>query len=202
MTENPPYVNAYGQLPKLFEAIITASVPPKVTQDFLYSKLEMKSTSHRPFVPFLKRLGFLDESNTPTQFYKDYRDRTKSKIIMADCIRKSYSTLYESHEYAHTLGETELISKMKTITGLDENNKALSSMVGTFKELCKLADFENKEPIQKKESETETEIIVTNKPSGVKLGISYTINLNLPATTEIEVFNAIFKSLKEHILHE
>ena len=35
-----------------------------------------------------------------------------------------------------------------------------------------------------------------------QLGISYTINLNLPATTEIEVFNSIFKALKEHILHE
>ena len=34
----------------------------------------------------------------------------------------------------------------------------------------------------------------------VKLGISYTINLNLPATTEIEVFNAIFKSLKNNII--
>jgi hypothetical protein len=33
-----------------------------------------------------------------------------------------------------------------------------------------------------------------------KLGLSYTINLNLPATTEIEVFNAIFKSLREHLL--
>ena len=35
-----------------------------------------------------------------------------------------------------------------------------------------------------------------------KLGLSYTINLNLPATTEIEVFNAIFKSLRENLLRD
>jgi len=32
------------------------------------------------------------------------------------------------------------------------------------------------------------------------LNLSYTINLNLPATTNPEVFNAIFKSLREHLL--
>jgi hypothetical protein len=35
-------------------------------------------------------------------------------------------------------------------------------------------------------------------PAGVNLG--YTINLHLPATSDIAVFNAIFKSLREHIL--
>jgi hypothetical protein len=35
---------------------------------------------------------------------------------------------------------------------------------------------------------------------GLRLG--YTINLNLPATTEIEVFNAIFKSLRENLLRK
>jgi hypothetical protein len=34
------------------------------------------------------------------------------------------------------------------------------------------------------------------------MGLSYTINLNLPATTEIEVFNAIFRSLRENLLRE
>lgn len=34
----------------------------------------------------------------------------------------------------------------------------------------------------------------------VGLRLRYTINLNLPATTDVAVFNAIFKSLKEHLL--
>jgi hypothetical protein len=32
------------------------------------------------------------------------------------------------------------------------------------------------------------------------LNLSYTINLNLPETTDVEVFNAIFRSLKENLL--
>jgi hypothetical protein len=34
----------------------------------------------------------------------------------------------------------------------------------------------------------------------VGLNLKYTINLNLPATSDIAVFNAIFKSLKENLL--
>ncbi len=35
---------------------------------------------------------------------------------------------------------------------------------------------------------------------GDGLNLSYTINLHLPATSEVAVFNAIFKSLREHLL--
>jgi len=35
-------------------------------------------------------------------------------------------------------------------------------------------------------------------PTGLNLG--YTINLHLPATSDIAVFNAIFKSLRENLL--
>ena len=38
------------------------------------------------------------------------------------------------------------------------------------------------------------------KQTGEGINLSYTINLNLPPTTDVEVFNAIFKSLKQHLL--
>jgi hypothetical protein len=36
----------------------------------------------------------------------------------------------------------------------------------------------------------------------IGMNLGYTINLNLPATTDVAVFNAIFKSLKEHLLRD
>lgn len=39
-------------------------------------------------------------------------------------------------------------------------------------------------------------------PTQKGINLSYTINLNLPATKDIDVFNAIFKSLKQHILDQ
>ncbi len=34
------------------------------------------------------------------------------------------------------------------------------------------------------------------------ISLSYTINLNLPTTTDQAVFNAIFRSLKEHLISD
>jgi hypothetical protein len=36
--------------------------------------------------------------------------------------------------------------------------------------------------------------------NGGGFNLSYTINLNLPETADVEVFNAIFRSLKENLL--
>lgn len=210
--EYHPYVHAYGRLPDLFVAIRKASVPPKFSQDFVYSKLGLKSSSFRAMIPLLKRLGFLDQGSVPTESYKQYRgNEQQAQSYMAQSLRDAYSSLYEAHEYAHNLDKQELAEKLRTLTGASEKDQVIPAVVGTFMELCKLADFEaavpkfgktddgaEKPPIEIPEG---AQVIVKERVVQ-PLGISYTINLNLPPTTEIEVFNAIFKSLKEHILNE
>jgi len=205
----PPYVNGYGNIAKLFREIQKASVPPKFTNDFMVSVLGLKSTSYRAMIPLLKRLGFLDQANIPTQTYKDYRDESKSRSILAEQLRKAYSELYLANEYCHKLSKTELIGKLKTLTGAGADDKVIPAVASTFSELVKLADFETAVPTKPKTEEVpihdEDESPIKHPPNQklkTHLGLSYTINLNLPATTEIEVFNAIFKSLKEHILFE
>lgn len=42
----------------------------------------------------------------------------------------------------------------------------------------------------------------SSRGTGLGLNLGYTINLNLPATSDPAVFNAIFKSLKEHLLRD
>jgi uncharacterized protein DUF5343 len=201
----PPYVNAYGSIPKIFAEIKKASVPPKVTHDFLYSVLGLKSTSYRAMIPLLKRLGFVDQANVPTQSYKDYRDDTLAGSVMAERIKASYAELFAANEYANKMDKKDLVGKLTTIMGTSAEDGIVPSVAATFLELVKLADFENspKKKTIKEESNQdvpEKEERVLHSQAGLKMGISYTINLNLPATTEIEVFNAIFKSLKEHIL--
>jgi hypothetical protein len=67
-----------------------------------------------------------------------------------------------------------------------------------------LADFQAEEKLKITPYVAEEQESPKKMKSAVerKLEISYTINLQLPATTEIAVFNAIFKSLKEHLLDE
>jgi len=208
MPEYPPYVNAPGSLPKLFSGIKAAAVPPKVTQDFLETVLDLKSSSHRAYIPLLKRLGFLDPSNVPTQVYKDYRDE-ESGAVMAKRLKEAYKPLFSAHEYANKLPKDQLISKLKNVTGAGDEDPYINAVASTFIELSKLASWDGAAPPKKQTTEStdgtgaaaqeyrERERQETTN-GGLRLG--YSINLNLPATTEIEVFNAIFKSLRENLL--
>jgi len=197
-----PYVNNYGKISELFEKIANAPEPSKLTQEGLYKILARKSTSDRPFIAFLKRLKFLDDGNSPTSYYRDYREKTKSKAVMAKCIKDVYADVYSTHEKLHDLDKTQVTEKFKIITGLGSESKVLNSIVSTFISLKELADFKTElkeeKPNVTKEIEEESDEGTTIE-IGKRFGFSYTINLNLPPTTDQRVYNAIFKSLKENL---
>jgi hypothetical protein len=212
MPEYPPYVNGYGGIPKLFAEIKSASVPPKFTQDFMSTALGLKSSSYRAMIPLLKKLGFVDQGNVPTQAYRDFRDDTRSGQIMAERMKEAYAPLFAANEYAWRLDRKDLQAKLKNVTGAGDDDSNLYAVVGTFMELSKLADFEGG-PVRKggevrtpagpgAEPENGGGNFQPKLAGSARIGLSYTINLNLPATTEIEVFNAIFKSLRENLLRE
>lgn len=201
-TKYPPYVNAYGNLSKLLSKIKTASVPSKVTRDFFSTVLGLKSSSYQPMIPLLKKLGFIDQSSIPTQRYKDFRSDTKSGVVMAKALYETYKDIYLANEYAHKLSKKELIDIVTTSTGASKEDKVIVTVVGTFKELVKHAIFDVGEIPEETGEESEEESISDSPKKGkVKFGISYTINLNLPATTEVKVFDAIFKSLNKNIIN-
>jgi hypothetical protein len=94
------------------------------------------------------------------------------------------------------------------ITGLAADNQTVSAIVGTFQNLKSYANFDQPSAsgngkvtvLEKSDPATPTPppAATVNNASG--LNLSYTINLNLPETTDVEVFNAIFRSLKENLL--
>ena len=161
-------------------------------------------------IPLLKKLGFVDPANVPTQAYKDFREDSLSGNIMAERLRDAYKSLFQANEYAWRLNKDELTSKLKSLTGAAEDDGTIPAVVGTFLALSKLAKWEGTMPKKKEVSVSAVDKGETgnggHKQSDEfadgRLRLSYTINLNLPATTEIEVFNAIFKSLRENMLRE
>lgn len=216
MAKYPPYVNAYGKISDVFDAIKKASVPPKFTIDFLNTVLGLTSSSYRAMIPLLKKLEFLDQASVPTEIYKNYREDSQSKSVLGKQVKQAYSDLYRASEYAHKLSTEELTSKLKTLLGVGDDDKNLRYVVGAFQELVKLSNFDGKIIHREKTKETQIEPIkeepiehsenskkqIFQDKTKAKFGISYTINLNLPATTEIEVYNSIFKALKENLLDE
>jgi hypothetical protein len=93
-------------------------------------------------------------------------------------------------------------------TGQAEDAPLVSMAINCIKQLKKFAVFDAPiEPVVTKVDETpklpahiQEQFRPNPENQAVGLRLGYTINLNLPATSDIAVFNAIFKSLKENLL--
>lgn len=216
MAENLPYCTSVGTLANMLEKIKSASVPERFTQDFVSTKLAMKGGSAAACIPFVKKMGFVASDGTPTDLYKEFRNPHKSRIAVGKAFRKLYQKLYEMNEYVHDATDQEIRGLIVECTGGEKESSVTKLTLATLNILRKISDFDGESdedtdsPVEKISRVASTEpppqsipqlqIPALNQHSNKGINLAYTINLNLPATKDIEVFNAIFKSLKEHIL--
>jgi len=204
----PPFMNAHGLVTKIFDKMITASQPERFTQDFLKTKLGFDSGSSRPIIPLLKRLNLISSEGAPTPLYSKFRNPEERGSAMAQALRTGYKDVFDRNEYAHELTKDKFKNLIVEMTGLEAGDATVNAIVGTFFNLKTYAKFDG-ETEQKKDPKKEVTVIekeVENLPppspahNSTGLNLSYTINLNLPETSDVEVFNAIFRSLKENLL--
>lgn len=201
-----PYLQAHGNLKKALERLIKASVPTRFTQDFLATKLDLPGGGARPVIPYLKRAGLLTSDGAPTELYKQFRNPTSQGAAAAQALRNAYPELFASNEYVYDTNDEELKGLIIQVTGLDDGSRLIPVMISSFKTLRAYADFDAG---LSTEGSTSSDGAATPATLGTDgghslgrhgLNLGYTINLNLPATTDIAVFNAIFKSLRENLL--
>lgn len=210
MASNLPYVITLAGLKTALEKIIEAATPARFTQDFLATKLGLTSGAAKSVIPYLKKIGFLGTDGTPTETYKQFRNPSERGAASARALKQGYSKLYESNEYAHELSDQKLKGLLVQLTGQEEKSQVISKTIGSFKILKEYASFDKQsdaiiehveEPDDTSTENTQAQFQqINNANEEVGLNLSYTINLNLPATSDIAVFNAIFKSLKDNLL--
>ncbi len=213
MSTSLPFLNSTGLIAKILDKIIEAQTPDRYTQDFQSTVLGYGSGSARPFIPLLKRIGFLNSDGSPTELYKEFRNENNRDAAMLKAIKTGYAPLYKSNEYAHKLPKDKLRNHVIQVTGFNKDSSSITGIVGTFEALKSYIKSDTS-VIQKSQNDNEettepglsTETRVpTSSPLPVAssnrgMNLSYTINLNLPSSKDPEVFNAIFKSLKENLL--
>jgi hypothetical protein len=199
-----PYLSTPGTLTSALDKIRAAATPPTVNGDFVQTKLKMKGGSGRAIPPFLKKIGFVAGDGTPTNLYERFRNSNSevSGAAAAEAMRYGYKELYEVNEYAHELSDKDLKGLVVQVSGLEETSTVVALVVSTFKKLKAYADFEAEPGVTGEEGEKPTRREGAGGLGGQsrEFSIGYTINLNLPASTNVEVFNAIFKSLRENLL--
>lgn len=202
------YLTTSKNLPDILAAIQQAQAPDRFTQSFLES-LEFKSSSDRLVIGVLKSLGFLDDNGTPTERYYRYLDQSQGGAVLAEGIREAYADLFRVNKDAQKLDNQELINKFKTLSQGKLSASVLSKFAMTFTALVKLADF-SKAPAVQQQPEKEIDEApefeeaengkIKPNPKGINLGgMHYNIQLILPDSRDPKVFDALFRSLREHL---
>ena len=203
------YVLPSGRIPDLFQKIRDGQPPERFTTQHL-KDWGFTSTNDRAFIALLKALGFLSSDGRPTQRYSDYRDHTRSKAVLGEGMKEAYGDIFLIKEHPTEADRAAIQGKFKSFHNTSDNNASI--MTRTFMALLPLADLTKKgtppappkdEKVQPKERRKKSESDQDEEQDGLQFrapGLHYNIEIHLPATKDVEVHNAIFKSLREHII--
>jgi hypothetical protein len=199
------YLTTAKNLGAILTAMQGAQAPEKFTQAFLES-LEFKSAPDRLIIGVLKALGFLDESGKPKERYFRYLDQTQSSKVLAEGIRDAYQDLFKVNTKAYELTKQEVLNKFKTLGQGQISEAVLDKMAMTFTVLAKLGDFTGSPVLVSqaaadvKTTQSDSEKQSSNS-EGLKLGgLVYNIQIVLPESRDPAVYDALFTSLRKHVL--
>lgn len=202
---NIPYTMSPGVLKRVLERIPQAEKPPVFSTDFLATVLEASGGAARPVIPILKSTQMLNQGGVPTELYAQFQTEGGRPMAALQAMRNGFPEVYRRNSYAHTASESALVDILVAITGLTKSDRILKSMLQTFQcfqEYAKAAKIEavqSEHPGENNDQNHDIGRLNVEQPKGLQL--VYNINVVLPETTNIDVFNAIFKSLKGNLLN-
>ena len=195
-----PYCSVLGNIQKYFERIKQAKTPDDTfSQTFLKNTLNFKSSNDHRLINLLKAMRFIDDTNHPLQLYRDFRSETTlPSIAIGKGLKNAFSSIYARDEEAHKKNDGDIKGHVIAITGEDDSAATVRLITQTFMTLSKISKFEY-ETNSVLSGKVKHNLPVIIPSTEGKFNLTHTIILNLPTTTTQEVYDAIFKSLKENL---
>lgn len=205
------YLVTTKNLDAFLNAIQAAQAPEKFTLKFL-EQLEFTSSNDRLLLKMLKDLGFLDDSGTPLDRYYRFLDSSEARRVMAEAVRETYSDLFTVRKDAWKLSEEEVINKLKTLTQGKKSENVIKWMAKTFKALAEYADWSadarpkekvptiQEQPLAAKQIIEPPPLEGSQEKLNIEGGLHYNIQIHLPESRDPKVYDAIFESMKRHLL--
>lgn len=202
------YLTSTKNLESIINSVINAKAPERFTNKFL-EDLGYKSSNDRLVIGMFKALGLLDDNGQPLQRYYEFLDQTQTGRIIAIGIEEAYEDYINLRKDAQNLTNDEVKNKLKTITQGQKSDKILGLMAMTFRAFCDLADWDSVGTEETNKIETPHVVLKSDNteksqtktdPTTTDMNLHYNIQIHLPETTNMAVYDAIFQSLKKHLM--
>ncbi|WP_129157313.1 DUF5343 domain-containing protein [Bosea sp. Tri-44] len=202
-----PYVTSPGVLKKALEIIVQAERPDKFSANYMATVLKLTGGSAREVPPFLKKMQFIGSDAAPTLLYSKFKTDGGRSQAAYEGLKNSFGELFRRNEYIYKAEEAAVKDVIVEITGLKKNDNIVRLMYATFEAVRGFVsgDVSATAPNNlRTESDDQVDVGQVDQKiessSFKSIGLSYQINIVLPETDNISVFNAIFKSLRENLL--
>ena len=121
-------------------------------------------------------------------------------------LRNGFGEIFRRNQYAHKADETALVDIIVAVTGLPKKDGIVRYILNTFQAFQDYAKHAREDGRADESGDATTPYDEPPLPPGQNIGsgghlqLAYNINVVLPETTNVEVYNAIFKSLKANLL--
>lgn len=202
-----------GSIPAYFDALLDAQPPERFSVKF-FENLGFTSTNDRLFIGILKDLGFLNRDGEPQPRYYSFLDRSQARLAVAEGIKEGFSDLFAINKNANAFKVDDVKNKLRSLFAGKKTDLVISHIAKTFRALCDYADFSKpkvEEAVPAEPAAVEPMANTTapapanapeSQPHSGRMKVSslqYHINVVLPDTRDQAVYDAIFKSLREHL---
>lgn len=201
-----PYTPSPGVLKRALELIISAERPDKFTYNFMETILKLSGGAAKAVPPLLKKMNFIGADGSPTHLYSKFKTEGGRSQAAYDGLKNAFSELFRRNEYVHKADEATVKDIIVEITGLKKTDHIVRLMYSSFDSV---RGFITGELVSGATDTAKGEDTASDPPEGTtgtrqmspgSIGLSYQINIVLPETENIEVFNSIFKSLRDNLL--
>lgn len=200
MAADLPYMPAVGNVPAILEKMRGAGTPPKFTLEFLKSSLGFNSSQDRSFPKLLKQLRFISADGVPQDRYNEFKSVSSGGRALADGLREGWAEIFLADESAQNRSVGELTDLFKTVTGQSE--AVAKKMASTFSALSRGADWSNSTTSSTGGLPGVPDADVETGESPLARGglsLHHDIHLHLPPTSDVGVYRAIFRALREEL---
>src|SRR5262249_50489525 len=139
----------------------------------------------------------------PTEWYAKFQTESGRPEAALHGIKKAFAEIFKKNTFAHSLPEEKVKEIILEITGLTKSDPILGQIYGTFdafRSFIPTNYVSAKSGSEAREQQERDEIEDEDAKRAGTLGLSYHINIVLPETKDVAVFNAIFQSLKNNLL--
>lgn len=203
-----PYTSSPGVLKRVLEKIPTSEKPSVFNTDFLGTVMGATGGAARPIIPILKATGLLNQSGTPTELYSQFQTDAGRPVAALQALRSGFGEIFRRNQYAHRADETTLLDVIVAITGLPKKEGIVRNILATFQVFQETAKLAREEAVSSSQVTDTAQSDEAHARVEEKIGIrgnnglqlAYNINVVLPETTNVEFYNAIFRSLKANLL--